>query len=70
MQSCLGLSIHAPKRQIRFDRPVLPESIPHVLVTNLRVGQAVVDLSLERHPHDVGINIRRREGDVEVVIVK
>ncbi|HUG91392.1 MAG TPA: amylo-alpha-1,6-glucosidase [Planctomycetaceae bacterium] len=70
LQACLGLSIHAPRRQIRFHHPVLPESIPSLTVANLRVGEAVVDLELERHPHDVGISIRRRDGDVEVVIIK
>jgi hypothetical protein len=37
---------------------------------NLRIGDAVVDLSLERHAKDVGINILRREGQVEVVVTK
>jgi glycogen debranching enzyme len=70
LQSCLGLTIHAPKRQVRFNRPALPESVQRVEVTNLRVCDAVLDLSLERHPHDVGISIRRREGDVEILTVK
>ena len=70
LQSCLGMTIHAPKRQIRFNRPALPESVQRIEITNLRVRDAVVDLSLQRHPHDVGISIRRREGDVEILAVK
>jgi len=37
---------------------------------NLRIGDATVDLSLERHPKDVGINILRREGHIEIVVTK
>jgi hypothetical protein len=29
-----------------------------------------VDLRLERHPHDVGVTVLRREGQVEIVSVK
>jgi hypothetical protein len=37
---------------------------------NLRVGDATVDLLLERHPKDVGINILRRKGKVGIVVTK
>jgi len=39
-------------------------------VTNLTVGGASVDLLLKRHPHDVGVTVLRRDGDVEIVAVK
>jgi hypothetical protein len=34
------------------------------------VGNASVDLLLRRHGDDVSINVLRREGDVEVRMVK
>ena len=48
LQSLFGLNIDAPRRQIRFARPVLPESLERVWIRNLRVGDAVVDVALER----------------------
>ena len=70
LQSCLGLSIDAPRRQIRFTRPVLPESLTCVAIKNLRVRGAVADLVLDRYSHDVGISVTRKEGDVEIVAIK
>ncbi len=70
MQSMLGLVIDAPRRQIRFVRSVLPESLKRIWIRNLRVRDACVDLALERFPNDVGIELLRRDGDVEIVIVK
>jgi hypothetical protein len=48
----------------------LPPFLDHIEIKHLRIGDAAVDLSLERHATDVGINILRREGRVEVVVTK
>jgi glycogen debranching enzyme len=70
LQACLGLSVHAPQAQIHFDYPLLPPSLKEVHVRNLRVGEACVDLQLQRHGNDVGIHVPRREGPIEIVMVK
>src|SRR5262245_54012009 len=70
LQSLLGLAIDAPRRQIRFVRPALPESLKKIVIRNLRVGPATVDIALERYPGDVGIELLRRDGHVEIVSVK
>jgi glycogen debranching enzyme len=70
LQACLGLRIEAPRARLSFSQPVLPPFLDHIEITHLRIGDAEVDLSLERHATDVGINILRREGRVEVVVTK
>jgi glycogen debranching enzyme len=70
LQSCLGLHIDAVQRRISFNYPVLPEFLGRIRIGNLRLQNAVVDLQLERHGGDVGLNVLRREGDVEIVVVK
>lgn len=70
LQACLGLAIDAPRRELRLERPVLPPALGKVEIRRLRIGDAVVDLALERHAHDVGLRLERREGDVQVVTVK
>jgi glycogen debranching enzyme len=69
-QSCLGLRIEAPRARLSFSQPVLPSFLEYIEIKNLRIGEAAVDLSLERHAKDVGINILHREGKVEVVVSK
>jgi glycogen debranching enzyme len=70
LQSCLGLRIEAPRSRLSFSQPVLPPFLEHIEIKNLRIGQAEVDLLLERHAKDVGINILRREGKVGIVVTK
>jgi glycogen debranching enzyme len=70
LQSALGLQIDGPRGRISFDYPLLPEFLPEMQILNLRVGSATVDLLLRRSGHDVGVNVLRREGKVEIVTVK
>jgi glycogen debranching enzyme len=70
LQSVLGLRIDAGERRVTFEHPVLPASLQDVTIRNLRVGDAEVDLRLHRYPEDVGINVLRKEHDLEVVLVR
>jgi glycogen debranching enzyme len=69
-QSCLGLRIRVPERQVSFHDPVLPPFLKEITIRGLRVGDAVVDLQLLRHGEDVGINVVRRDGDVAITMAK
>jgi glycogen debranching enzyme len=70
LASILGLSIDGARRVVTLNHPLLPTFLEDVLVRNLRVGDAAVDLRLHRYPGDVGVNVLRRTGPVEFVIVK
>lgn len=70
LQACTGCRIDARNNQVRFNHPSLPPFLDEVRIKNLRVGSASIDLLLERHPSDVGINVLRREGALEIVVVK
>jgi glycogen debranching enzyme len=70
LQACLGLEISAPQARISFVRPQLPPSLGELRIHNLKLAGATVDLLLLRHADDVGINVLRREGDVQIVVVK
>jgi glycogen debranching enzyme len=70
LQASLGLDIDATKRRITFRQAALPESIERLRITNLTVGDARVDLALERHANDVAVSVLSRVGHVELVGVK
>jgi glycogen debranching enzyme len=70
IQSCLGLSVRGTEPQVHFSFPLLPPFLREVRILNLRVGEAAIDLLLQRHGQDVGINVLRREGHLEVHMVK
>jgi glycogen debranching enzyme len=70
LQASLGLDIRGAESQIRFCHPRLPESLREVVLSNLSVAGGSVDLLLQRHRQDVGLHVLRREGAVEILIVK
>jgi len=70
LQACLGLEVNAAERKVLFANPVLPEFLRELHIEGLKVGDATVDLYLVRHREDVGINVGRREGSVNVVTIK
>jgi len=71
LQAILGLSFKGgDKPQIILKHPLLPQYLDWVEIKNLTIGEANVDLLLHRRADDVGINVLRREGEVEIIIVK
>ena len=70
LQSCLGLVLKANEKRLYLIRPQLPASIPSVRIRNLRLGEALLTLELQRHDHTVSVDIVERHGPVEVVSVK
>jgi hypothetical protein len=64
------LRIDAPLARLSFSQPVLPPFLKHIEIKNLTIGDATVDLSLERRAEDVRVNVVRREGRVEIVTMK
>jgi glycogen debranching enzyme len=67
--ACLGLEINAPGRRVHFTRPHLPATLSELRIHNLQVGKASIDLLLVRQTHNVSVNVLRRDGDVEILLV-
>ena len=71
LEACLGLSVSAPEQTLVFSKPVLSAFLPKVSIRGLKVGDARVDLLLTRHDEgDVGVNVLRRDGALDVVVLK
>jgi glycogen debranching enzyme len=68
-QACLGLRINAVESRVSLVRPSLPSFLSQARISNLSVGDASVDLLVTRHERDITVNILRRVGDLDVVVV-
>lgn len=68
LQSCLGLRIDGRRSRIVFTRPRLPAPLRELRLDGLDVGGARVDLRLFQHGDTAGVNVLRRQGNVEVVL--
>jgi hypothetical protein len=70
LQACLGLTVQARNSTILFSNPLLPEFLQEITITNFKIGQASMDLSLQRYARDVGIDLVRREGAIDILVRK
>jgi glycogen debranching enzyme len=70
LQGGLGLSVDGARGRLALERPQLPAFLDEVRLRDLAVGAGRVDLVLVRHGDDVGVNVTRRQGAVEIVVVK
>ena len=70
LQASLGMTVCGAPPYVHFRDSYLPPSVDYVFVENLRVGQSKVSLIVRRQAHGVGIEVIRREGDLEVAVLK
>ncbi|MGO8915930.1 MAG: glycogen debranching N-terminal domain-containing protein [Stellaceae bacterium] len=64
----LGVSFDRSARRISLLRPTLPPWLDTLRLSNLRLGDAAVDLLLERREEDVALHVTRRDGEVEILL--
>jgi glycogen debranching enzyme len=68
LQTMLGFRAHADRGELELARPQLPDWLSKVTVTNLRIGDAAVDLLFHRWRGTTSAEVLRKVGDVAVTI--
>ena len=68
LQAALGLAIDAPAGELRFVRPALPSSLEQLVIRDLRIGEAVVDVRLERTNRSTSVSVLRCDGPLRVLV--
>jgi glycogen debranching enzyme len=69
-EACLGMSFHPERREIRLERAQLPARIDTLEIAGLELAGARVELVLRRYAGSVGVEVRKREGDINIVAAK
>jgi len=70
LDAALGLYVDGRRGLVKFHNPRLPDFLDTLQLKRVQVGKAQVDIELKRYRNDVGVQILRRSGDVEVMVVK
>jgi glycogen debranching enzyme len=65
----LGVAFDCDAREIRFQRPVLPERLDEVTLRRLTVRDASVDVLVRRHGGEIALQVLERRGDIRVTVV-
>jgi hypothetical protein len=69
LQSCLGLSVEGAAGRVVLTKPVLPPELDRLSITNLAVGDALVDLNLFRQGQAIAVTVIRQKGETDVVML-
>ena len=70
LQAVLGLTIDAWKRRVTFSRTSLPAWLDHLEIRELWVGDASLDVRIERGRASAALEVVGRHGDLEVIVRK
>jgi glycogen debranching enzyme len=68
LQTMLGFRAHAAARELELIQPNLPDWLGKVTVTDLRIGEASVDLLFHRWRGTTSAEVLRKVGDISVTI--
>jgi glycogen debranching enzyme len=68
LETMVGLKAHADRRELELLRPHLPDWLGKVTITNLRIGDASVDLLFHRWRGTTSAEVLRKVGDLSVTI--
>ncbi|UZG45193.1 amylo-alpha-1,6-glucosidase [Caldimonas thermodepolymerans] len=66
VQACLGLGVSASRREVSLQGARLPRFIDWLQIRQLPLGDASIDLLLQRYDNNVGVEVTRKSGDVAV----
>ena len=70
LQACIGLHVDGPTSTLHISNARLPLFLDHLQLENLAVGEARIDLRLQRQRDGVGVDVLERRGAVAVVNLK
>jgi glycogen debranching enzyme len=66
VQSCLGLNFDPKRRQVTFERPILPPFLDEITLRELKLAEAKIDVSIRRVNGGVDVNVLGRDGAIDI----
>ncbi|MGH9806957.1 MAG: amylo-alpha-1,6-glucosidase, partial [Terriglobia bacterium] len=69
LEASLGLEFDPRNNEIRLRNPRLPLFLDEVLLRNLQLGEASLDLQIRRQKDAVSLDIPRTQGEIQVSVL-
>jgi glycogen debranching enzyme len=70
LQACLRITFDAHNKKLTLYKPMLPDYIKHIRISNLRFGEEVFQLDLIKYDHDLGIHVIKKPLGWDIVAIK
>lgn len=68
LQACLGVSVDCRQKRMVFERPYLPEGIPQLWMRGVQIGNAQMNLFVERAARAVRVEVVEKQGQIEIEV--
>jgi glycogen debranching enzyme len=68
LQAALGLESNPEAGELRLCHPTLPKFLNEVIVRDLHVGDARVDIAVRRDGESVAVSVLKSDGGIEVSV--
>jgi glycogen debranching enzyme len=68
LQTIINLAPDAPENYLRIIDPMLPKSLNHLSIENLKVGQTLLSLEFDRSDHTTACRVTKKRGNLRVTI--
>ena len=68
MRSYAGMSVDVPNKMLSIVRPALPAWLERAEVIGMKVGSARVDLAFVHSAGTTGVQVMRKDGDLDVIV--
>jgi hypothetical protein len=69
IEASLGLQFDPAENEIRLRNPCLPPFLDEMVLRDVRLNHASVDIKLRRHRSGVGVEVLEQRGRVQVSAV-
>jgi glycogen debranching enzyme len=70
VQACLRVTFDAHNKKLTLYKPMLPDYIKQIRISNLRFGDENFEIDLVKYEHDLGIHLIKKPVGWEVVTIK
>lgn len=70
LQACLRISFDGHEKKLTLYKPMLPDYIKQVRISNLRFGDEQFELDMIKYEHDLGIHLLKKPEGWEIVTIK
>ena len=70
LQASLRITFDAYNKRLTLYKPILPDYIKQIRISNLRFGDELFEIDMVKYDHDLGIHLIRKPAGWEIITIK
>jgi glycogen debranching enzyme len=70
LSACLGMEVNGTQNRVVLTRPDLPGELRSLRIHDLSLPGGSLDVEIVKDGRNVAVNVLRRDGDVQLVVIE